>query len=165
MEPEVKDLNGVLRDIIAEAKRRPYGWKSVLGRDDRTLSEDICLFHPEVGVYQLKRYSKSPFEFDGVGAKVAKHIDDLPFGHTDSKFEILQVDIKGLIDRVLKAPDPIDALMRAQQAELNIDMLVSGPVKRSDALMSHITESFPDHNKLLRRRFQRLTEERFGYFY
>jgi hypothetical protein len=36
----------------------------------------MYLGHPEAGVFQLKTYAKNPFEVKGVGAEVARRIDD-----------------------------------------------------------------------------------------
>ncbi len=164
MDMTIKDMNELLRDIIQEAKHQPYGWKSIIGHDSLAQAEDICLFHPDVGLYRVKRYQKSPLEFEGVGAKIARRVDDFPIGHTDSKFEVIQLDMKRLLERVLHSPDPIDALMQAQSSEVDMDLIMSGPVKRSDPLMSHITDIYPDEDKLLRKKFRKLTEERFKHF-
>lgn len=165
METTVKDMNELLRDIIQEAKRRPYGWKSITGHDKLAHAEDICLFHPDVGLYRVKRYQKSPLEFEGVGAKIARRVDDFPIGDADSRFEVIQLDMKRLLERVLRSPDPLDALMQAQTSDVDVDLIMSGPVKRSDPLLSHITDTYPDEDKLLRKKFQKLTEERFKHYY
>jgi hypothetical protein len=118
-----------------------------------------------VGLYRVKRYQKSPLEFEGVGAKIARRVDDFPIGDADSRFEVIQLDMKRLLERVLKSPDPLDALMKAQSSDVDIDLIMSGPVKRSEPLMSHITDTYPDEDKLLRRKFRKLTEERFKHYY
>ncbi len=164
MEVMVKDMHEVMIDIITEAKHKPYGWKSIIGQDRRTFSEDISIYHPDAGLYKIKRYAKSPFLYEGVGAKIARRIDDLPIGETSTQFEIVQVDIKRLIEGVLRSVDPVQAFLEAQSTDLEIDRVMSGPVRRSDALNTQLAQIFPDENKLLNQSYNKLTADRFKHY-
>jgi len=157
-------MNEVLRDIIAEAKRFPNGWKSVIGYDQLAHAEDICIFHDDAGLYKLKKYNINPFRVDGVGAKLARRVDALPLGEPTAKFEIVQVDVKRLIERVLRSPDPAEALLKARHTDLDVDVLMSGPVERDQLMSNHISQMFPDEDRLLRKKFSKLTYDKFSYY-
>jgi hypothetical protein len=164
MVAEVKGMNEVLRDIIAEAKRFPHGWKSVVGYDHLVHAEDICIFHDEAGIYKLKKYDVNPFRVDGIGAKLGRHIDALPLGAPTAQFEIVQIDMKRLIERVLRHQDPVEALLKARQTDLDVDVLMSGPVEQDQLMSAHISQMFPDDDKLLRKKFRNLTSDNFGHY-
>ncbi|MFC6835251.1 hypothetical protein [Halomarina ordinaria] len=71
----VRDWQDVLRDVV-ESKADPGEWRAVAGDRRRGLGEDLYLSHPRAGVYQLKTYAKNPYEVRGVGAEVARRVDD-----------------------------------------------------------------------------------------
>lgn len=71
----VRDWQAILEDVV-ESGDDPGDWRAVAGDRSRGLGEDLYLGHPRVGVYQLKTYAKNPFEVRGVGARVARRIDD-----------------------------------------------------------------------------------------
>ena len=71
----IRDWKDIVEDVI-EHDVDSDGWKAVAGNRNRGLGEDMYLAHPRGGVYQLKTYAKNPFEVKGVGAKVARRIDD-----------------------------------------------------------------------------------------
>lgn len=71
----VRDWQDILDDVV-ESNADPRGWRAVAGDRTRGLGEDLYLGHPNAGVYVLKTYAKNPFEVRGVGARVARRIDD-----------------------------------------------------------------------------------------
>ena len=71
----VRDWQDILADVV-ENDRDPDGWRAVGGDRATGIGEDLYLGHPSVGVYQLKTYAKNPFEVQGVGAEVARSLDD-----------------------------------------------------------------------------------------
>lgn len=72
---KVRDWEDILNDVV-ESNADPSGWRAV-GGDRRTgIGEDLYIAHPAVGAYQLKTYAKNPFQVDGVGAQVARSVDD-----------------------------------------------------------------------------------------
>jgi hypothetical protein len=71
----VRDWQDILEDVV-ESNADPQGWRAVSGSRRRGVGEDMYLGHPSAGVFQLKTYAKNPFEVKGVGADVARRIDD-----------------------------------------------------------------------------------------
>lgn len=71
----VRDWQDILADV-SEGKADPEGWRALAGRRRGGVGEDLFLGHPSVGLYQLKTYAKNPYEVRGVGARVARKIDD-----------------------------------------------------------------------------------------
>ncbi|ELZ78796.1 hypothetical protein G3A49_17520 [Haloferax volcanii] len=73
----VRDWQDILSEVVdAGRDRDPDAWRAVAGNRRRSLGEDLFLAHPDAGVYQLKTYAKNPYEVRGVGARVARRIDD-----------------------------------------------------------------------------------------
>lgn len=71
----VRDWQDILEDVV-ESKAEPDGWRAIAGNRRKGLGEDLFFGHPRVGVFQLKTYAKNPYEVKGVGAEVARRIDD-----------------------------------------------------------------------------------------
>jgi len=59
---QIKSRNVILNDIIKESKKHPKGWNAAIGRDQRLLSNDYYIFNPNVGIYLMKEYQKSPYQ-------------------------------------------------------------------------------------------------------
>jgi len=71
----VRDWQDILEDVV-ESDADPAGWRAVGGDRASGIGEDLFVGHPDAGVFQLKTYAKNPFEVQGVGAEVARSIDD-----------------------------------------------------------------------------------------
>jgi AcrR family transcriptional regulator len=71
----VRDWQDILDDVT-DANADPDGWRAIAGQRQGGVGEDLYLGHPGVGVYHLKTYAKNPYDVRGVGAKVARKIDD-----------------------------------------------------------------------------------------
>jgi hypothetical protein len=71
----VRDWQDIMEDVV-ESDVDPDGWRAVGGDRAGGIGEDLFVGHPGVGVFQLKTYAKNPFEVQGVGARVARRIDD-----------------------------------------------------------------------------------------
>jgi len=71
----VKNWDDILSDVI-ESDRDPEGWRAIAGQRESGVGEDLYLGHPAGGVYQLKTYAKNPAELRGVGAQVARKVDE-----------------------------------------------------------------------------------------
>lgn len=87
----IREWQEVVRDVI-ESGVDPDGWRAVAGDRSQGLGEDLYLGHPRAGVYHLKTYAKNPFSVRGVGAQVARNLDDeigsyLPEGD-DGRFAV-----------------------------------------------------------------------------
>lgn len=72
---QVRDWQEIVRDVV-ESEEDAAGWEAIAGPRARGVGEDLYLAHPRSGVYQLKTYTKNPFERKGVGSKVARSLDD-----------------------------------------------------------------------------------------
>jgi hypothetical protein len=88
----VRDWQDVLDDVT-EGTADPDGWRAVAGQRRNGVGEDLYLGHPGVGVYHLKTYAKNPYDVRGVGAKVARKVDDgidphLPTADRPSRFAV-----------------------------------------------------------------------------
>ena len=71
----VRDWQDILEDVVGSTAT-PNEWRDVTGDRRSGLGEDLFVGHPSVGVYHLKTYAKNPFDVQGVGAHVARKIDD-----------------------------------------------------------------------------------------
>ena len=71
----VRDWQDILEDVV-ESDADPAGWRAVGGDRASGIGEDLFVGHPDAGVFQLKTYAKNPFEVQGVGARVARRIDE-----------------------------------------------------------------------------------------
>ncbi|MDX1744612.1 MAG: hypothetical protein R3324_01630 [Halobacteriales archaeon] len=71
----VRDWQDLVTDVV-EGDANPDGWRAIAGTRERGVGEDLFLGHPDAGLYFLKTYAKNPFEVRGVGAQVARKIDD-----------------------------------------------------------------------------------------
>ena len=71
----VRDWQDILEEVV-ESDAEPSGWRAVGGDRANGIGEDLYVGHPSAGVFQLKTYAKNPFEVNGVGAQVARKIDD-----------------------------------------------------------------------------------------
>ncbi|WP_254534960.1 hypothetical protein [Halomarina litorea] len=71
----VRDWQDILGEVV-ESGADPQDWRAVAGDRRNGVGEDLYLGHPSVGVFQVKTYAKNPFEVRGVGAEVARRVDD-----------------------------------------------------------------------------------------
>ena len=71
----IREWQDILDDVT-DAGADPDGWRAIAGQRQGGVGEDLYLGHPGVGVYHLKTYAKNPYDVRGVGAKVARKIDD-----------------------------------------------------------------------------------------
>ena len=71
----VREWQDILDDVT-DASADPDGWRAIAGQRQGGVGEDLYLGHPGVEVYHLKTYAKNPYDVRGVGAKVARTIDD-----------------------------------------------------------------------------------------
>ncbi|WP_136715419.1 hypothetical protein [Halorientalis salina] len=71
----VRDWQDILEEVV-ESNAEPDGWRAVGGDRANGIGEDLYVGHPSAGVFHLKTYAKNPFQVEGVGAQVARRIDD-----------------------------------------------------------------------------------------
>ena len=71
----IRDWSDILEDVM-DGSAAPDEWRAVAGQRNSGVGEDVFLGHPSDGVYQFKTYAKNPYEVKGVGARVARKVDD-----------------------------------------------------------------------------------------
>jgi hypothetical protein len=71
----VRDFDDILADVT-DGDVDPEGWRAAGGDRRSGVGEDLYIGHPQRGLYHLKTYAKNPFDVRGVGARVARSLDD-----------------------------------------------------------------------------------------
>jgi len=135
---KIKPRNEILGDIIRDAKKYPKDWVATLGNDKRFGSKDSYIFHPKSGVYLLKEYSKNPFLTKGVGAKIARHVDDDILNTIEKNrvgFGIIQGDIGKIFRNIQNGVQPERIFNAALSGE---DLGLKIPVKGSASTSKEI---------------------------
>ncbi|MFB6201725.1 MAG: hypothetical protein ABEI98_06915 [Halorhabdus sp.] len=162
----VRDWQDILNDVV-ENDTDPDAWRAVGGDRASGIGEDLYLGHPSVGVYHLKTYAKNPFEVQGVGAEIARNLDDeieplFPeegsgrFGvqtppEDESEAEQTASELEQVVRAHAEAPTTPDALFEDVMEAL--DSPAYGPMEfdnygRPDA-MADLTDTFEEAEQLL----------------
>lgn len=71
----VRNWDDILQEVI-DSDADAASWRAVGGDRRSGIGEDMYIAHPEVGAFQLKTYAKNPYSVDGVGAKIARRVDE-----------------------------------------------------------------------------------------
>ncbi|MFQ3318100.1 MAG: hypothetical protein ACI8UR_002371 [Natronomonas sp.] len=173
----VRDWQDILEDVV-ESGAESSGWRALAGDRRSGVGEDMFLGHPSVGVYQLKTYAKNPFEVQGVGAQVARSIDDeldplFPDQDTGGRFGVNQgiededeakeraKELETVLETHSDAPTTGDALFEDVMEAL--DSPAFGPMEhdmydRPDRL-DDLSETFEEADDLLTKELDDLIEE------
>jgi len=72
---EVRDWQDIMEEVV-DSGADPEGWRAVGGDRSGGIGEDLYMGHPSAGVFQVKTYARNPYEVEGVGARVARRVDD-----------------------------------------------------------------------------------------
>ena len=72
---QVRDWQDIMEEVV-DSGADPEGWRAVGGDRSGGIGEDLYIGHPSTGVFQVKTYARNPYEVQGVGAKVARSVDD-----------------------------------------------------------------------------------------
>ncbi len=128
---KIKKRTEILDDIIRDAHKHPTGWHATFGKNTRHHTTDTYIFHRKCGIYLLKEYQKNPFHTRGVGAKLARKIDDdiLTSGtsHKPTNFGIIQGDIPRIMNNIKRGIPPTEILTAALHGKnLGIQIPVKG---------------------------------------
>jgi hypothetical protein len=173
----VRDWQDIVEEVV-DSGADPDGWRAVAGDRRGGLGEDMFIGHPSAGVFQLKTYSRNPFDVKGVGGEVARRIDDdleplFPDRDHDGRFgvqsrpedEDAAAESAKRLEEVLKthadAPTTGDALFEDVMDAL--DSPAFGPMEyefdgRPDE-MNELTETFEEAEELLSTELDDLIEE------
>jgi len=172
----VRDWQDILADVV-EGEAEPGGWRAVGGTRARGIGEDLYLGHPEAGLFQLKTYAKNPFEVRGVGAKLARRLDDeigsyLP-EDADGRFAVRQAAQDEDVAKS-RAKHVQETLRTHAEAPTTTDHLFSdlmdalespafGPVdydlRRRPEGVDSLSTTFEDAEDLLDSEFEELVED------
>lgn len=173
----VRDWQNVLDDV-AGGSTDPDGWRAVAGSRRDGLGEDLYFGHPSIGVYHLKTYAKNPRDLRGVGARVARRVDDgldplLPDEESPGRFAVRNPpadedeakDVATRLEETLKvhaeAPTEPDHLF--EDVMDAIDSPAFGPMSyefdgRTDEL-DELTDTFDEAEALLSAELDDLIED------
>ncbi|WP_225334434.1 hypothetical protein [Halomicrobium urmianum] len=172
----VRDWQDILEDVV-ESKADPDGWRAVGGDRANGIGEDLYVGHPRVGVYQLKTYAKNPFEVQGVGAEVARRIDDeldplFPeegsglFGvqqpaEDEDEAEDMAKRLETVLQTHAEAPTTPDALFEDVMDAM--DSPAYGPMEFDQydrpEVMDELTETFEEAEELLDKEFEDVIDD------
>ena len=88
----IREWRDIVEDVV-EKDVDPEGWRALGGTRASGVGEDLYLGHPRGGVFLLKTYAKNPYEVRGVGAQVARKLDDeigsfLPSKDKEGRFAV-----------------------------------------------------------------------------
>jgi hypothetical protein len=72
---QVRDWQDIMEEVV-DSGADPEGWRAVGGDRSGGIGEDLYIGHPSIGVFQVKTYARNPYEVQGVGARVARRVDD-----------------------------------------------------------------------------------------
>jgi hypothetical protein len=157
---KIKSPHETLNDILADAKKYPRDWKAIFGEDPERLSRDCYILHPDIGIYLLKEYQKNPFHIEGVGGKIARHIDEdieEEITKNQGEFGIIQGDIKKITRNIKKGIHP-DKILQAvlKGRDLGITMPVRGRASTSKHTFVKLQHSLSDKQKSLNSKFEKV---------
>ncbi|MBN1281229.1 MAG: hypothetical protein JXA00_06235 [Candidatus Thermoplasmatota archaeon] len=160
---KIKSRKEILTDIIRDAQHHPRGWNAAFGKDPEVSSSDCFIFHPDIGIYLLKEYTKNPFETKGIGSKLARHIDDdihEQLTKHAGDFGIIQGNIQKILFNLNKGIPPQTILRSAMHGEdLGITIPVQGSASTSQETFSALCRSFSPQHKKLASRFEHLASD------
>jgi len=176
----VRDWQDILTDVV-ESNADPDGWRAVGGDRARGIGEDLYFGHPRVGVFQVKTYAKNPYEVQGVGAEVARRIDDeldplFPKEADEGMFGVQQAvesedeaeDKASKLEEVVQthadAPTTPDALFEDVMDAL--DSPAYGPMEFDHydrpAELDELTDTFEEAEELLEAEFEDVVDDDVG---
>ena len=118
----VRDWDDILQDVV-ERGADPAGWRAVGGDRRNGIGEDMYLAHPAVGAFQLKTYARNPYQVDGVGARVARSVDD----ELDDLFPARDDDLDGIFGVQQPADDEETAREQAKRLETVVETHTDAP--------------------------------------
>jgi len=153
----------ILNDILKDSKKHPKGWKAAFGKDSRLSSTDYYILHPNVGIYLLKEYHKNPYQVKGVGAKIARNInDDIEESiiKKSGDFGIIQGNIQKIIKNINKGIKPQKIFEEGIKGnDLGITMPLKGKASHSENTFIHLKHTYKSEQKKLNDKFEKIASE------
>jgi hypothetical protein len=160
MAVQIKQRNELLTDVLKDAKHHPDGWKAVFGKDSYLLSNDYYLYHPDSGLYLLKEYNKNPIQRTGVGAKIARHVDQdisKEISNLDNDFGIIQGDIRKIILNIQRGIHPNKILHAAFEGkDLGLSIPLKGQISAASDTYRYVRRQFSSKQKKIDESLEKL---------
>lgn len=160
---KIKSRTELLKDIIKDAKKHPTGWRAIFGRDQQRLSTDYYIFHPHVGLYLLKEYTKNPFSPKGIGGKIVRHVDEdivNEISRYSGDFGIIQSDIKKIASNLQMGVQPDQILSAAFQGkDLGLTIPVRGQASSENDSFRYLHENLSTKQRKIDLKFEKLAAE------
>ena len=160
---KIKTKDDILKDIIRDGKKHPDGWSAAFGTENQTFSHDCYIFHPTIGIYLLKEYSKNPFETKGVGSKLARHIDEdiqEQITKKSGNFGIIQGDVRKILLNISRGTPPEKILTSALHGQdLGLTIPVRGQVSTSTDTYHNLRNTFSQKQKKLETCFEKIVAD------
>ncbi len=161
---KIKSRNEILKDVIRDGKKYPKDWNAIFGMDNKLLSKDCYIFHPNIGVYFLKEYQKNPFEIKGLGGKIERQIDEdieVKVSKYAGDFGIIQGDFKKILKNLDKGIQPekiLDAAIKGKE-DLGISVPVRGHASASKDVFNNIHNTLSVKQKKLNLKFEKMASD------
>jgi len=160
---KIKSRNETLNDIIKDSKKYPEGWKAAFGKDQGRFSNDCYIFNPDVGVYLLKEHQKNPFQINGVGTKIARHMDEdieESINQKSGDFGVIQGDIQKIIRNIGKGIHPQKIFEEGLKGnDLGIKMPIRGKASTSKDTFNYLQGSFSLKQKEINSKFEKMMSD------
>ena len=160
MGAKIKPRHEILQDIITDAHKHPDGWKATFGQDREHLSTDCYISHPDIGIYLLKEYEKNPFERKGIGAKIARRIDDditKKIQTHSGDFGIIHGNIQKILQNLNQGLSPQTILHAALRGtDLGIRIPVKGLASRETNIFNYLHDAFTIQQKHLEQQCEKI---------
>lgn len=155
----IKSAAEILTELSRSKKKRGWASASLRASDH---AEEIYVAHPGMGLYQIRIYQKSPYEQVGVGAKIARKVDEgLMEGmlkESKMKFGVLSFTPR----RIARAAK----LMEEGRVHESFNSLIAvGGPSHGTAYVEELRELFPEENIKIKEEFRKKAfEESFRHY-
>jgi len=160
---KIKNRQEILTDIINDSDSHSKNWKAVFGKDPYHLSSDYYLFHPHVGLYFIKEYEKNPFVQKGVGAKIARHVDEeleTTIKDFSGDFGVIQGDIHKITSQLQKGRKPQDIINAAVKGkDLGLRIPLRGQASHSNKTFSILNHQVKPTRKKVDDVFEKMAKK------
>ena len=174
---QVRDWQDIVEEVV-DSGADPEGWRAVAGDRSGGIGEDLYIGHPSTGVFQVKTYARNPYEVQGVGAKVARRVDDeldplfpergdAP-GHfgvqepvDETEVEDVATRLETVVETHAEAPTSPEALFDDIMDAM--DSPAYGPMEFESrdrpAAMDDLTDTFEEAEELLEAEFEDVVDD------
>lgn len=156
---EIKSRDEILKEIIDEGKSCPEGWRAAAQWDDRLHAAEYYILHPSVGLYELKEYQVNPFLTRGVGAKVARKLDERVSRVADKRigdFAILELNHRLILEALEKEIPLAEIFAASAEGKHGVHIPVRGSAHAVSQPLSTVRKSFATKQRAVDAEFRKL---------